>query len=87
MIELVDPKYMHYLFDLGALIRQYALEVRQSLESGEKGSEAHTLDSGRLLAYYEVITLMQQQALGFDINLEEINLHDFDPDKELVRSL
>jgi len=79
-----DVKYAYYLQDLGMLIKQRALEAKQISEKEERGTEGYHLESGRLMAYYEVISLMQQQAHGFQIPLEELDLHDIEPDRDLV---
>jgi len=36
------------------------------------------------MAYYEVISLMKQQAIVFDINQEELGLDDIDPELHLL---
>ncbi|MEZ4618175.1 MAG: hypothetical protein R2867_22040 [Caldilineaceae bacterium] len=41
-------------------------------------------EKGRLLAYYEVLSLIQQQAVVFDIDLAEIGLKDFNVDKDIL---
>lgn len=84
MNGLVDPKYQHYLRDLGNLLKQSALEAKQIADNEERGTEGHHFESGRLMAYYEVISLMQQQAEGFQIPLEELDLHDVEPDRDLL---
>jgi hypothetical protein len=38
----------------------------------------------RLTAYYEVVSLMQQQAITFGIELVELSLHDVDPERDLL---
>jgi hypothetical protein len=79
-----DQKYQHYLLDLGYLIRERALDAKERQSRKEKGSLDYLFEAGRLLAFNEVISLMQQQATGFDIDLKELNLHDIDPDKDLI---
>lgn len=39
---------------------------------------------GRLMAYHEVISLMQQQARAFGVPLENLNLNDIDPERGLL---
>src|SRR4029077_18329167 len=52
----------NYLRDLGHLLKEDALEAKRDAEaaSGEDAAFAR----GRSLAYYEVISLMQQQSMG-----------------------
>jgi hypothetical protein len=40
--------------------------------------------AGEVLSYYAVISLIQQQAQGFDIPLEELRLDGLDPDRDLL---
>ena len=80
----VDPKYKYYLHDLGFLIREDALDAKKSRDRETKNSTSYMFQEGRLSAYYEIITLMQQQAKGFGIDLEDINLEGVHPDKDLV---
>ena len=68
-----------YLQDLGLLIKEEAIEAKaRQVASGD------SYDSGYLMAFYGVVSLMQSQAKGFDIPLSDINLSDIDPDKDLV---
>ncbi|WP_214467820.1 hypothetical protein [Microbacterium flavescens] len=41
-------------------------------------------EAGRLFAYVEVISLMQQQAVAFGIDLTELGLDDIDPERDLL---
>jgi hypothetical protein len=72
----------NYLRDLGHLLKEDALEAKRDAEaaSGEDAAFARGLS----LAYYEVISLMQQQAWVFGIPLEEMSLADINPDKDLI---
>ncbi len=36
------------------------------------------------MAYYEVVSLMQNQAISFGLPLEDVGLHGIDPDKDLI---
>jgi hypothetical protein len=71
--------YQLYLNDLGFLLRDYALEAKEN-------RNLHKTDyyTGYLMGFHRVISLMQQQAEGFQIPLREINLHDIDPEKDLI---
>jgi hypothetical protein len=82
--DLVDKKYKWYLFDLGLLVKERALEAKQRRESMQPKSDAYMFEAGRLLAFNEVISMMQQQGEGFDIPLEELRLGDVIPDRDLV---
>jgi hypothetical protein len=71
-----------YLRDLGYFLRQRSIAVK-SERAAAAGNEQSYAD-GMLMAYNEVISLMQQQALAFGIQLEVLNLAGIDPDKDLV---
>jgi hypothetical protein len=36
------------------------------------------------MAYYEVLSLMQQQAVAFDLPLQDLALDGLDPDRDLL---
>jgi hypothetical protein len=76
-------KYENYLLDLSVLLKEKALEAKQAKDTFS-GHEARDYDLGRLMAYHEVISLMQQQAIIFGISLNEIGLEGFDPEKKLL---
>ena len=80
----VDLKYKHYLHDLGEILKTRACEAKEERARKQKGSAAYHFQCGRLLALNEVISILQQQAEGFGIAPEELNLNDIDPDRELV---
>lgn len=76
--------YKNYLTDLGPLILERALEAKQMKQREVRGTEAYEYASGRLMAYNEVISIMQQQAGGFNIPLAELKLEKVDPDRDLL---
>lgn len=76
-----EDKYYYYLQDLGKGLRGYALEAAGALERSP--AQQRLFYEGVLAAYYRVITLMQQQAGGMDIDLATIGLDDIDPDRDL----
>lgn len=73
-----------YLRDLGEIIRERALEAKKEKAAEKPGSDGELLQSGRLHAFNEVISIMQQQAAGFEIPLRELRLDGIDPDRDLV---
>jgi len=75
-----------YLLDFGQLLREHALAAKQQ-ETDARGTEDHQFQLGRLTAYYEIVTLMQQQAVAFDLPLEALGLSGFDPDRDLLTSM
>lgn len=75
-----DARAKNYLFDLGTLLREKAFEAKRSRQEGTN-EDYHI---GRLMAYYEVVSLMIHQAEVFGIELSEINLTEIDPDRDLL---
>ncbi len=71
--------WQYYVSDLGKLLREYAFDAKK--ERDAKGSE---FELGKLLAYNQVISLMQHQAEVFGLPLEEMGLAGIDPDNDLV---
>ena len=80
----VDPKYKWYLYDLGYLLKERALEAKEKKLLAPANTPEREFESGRALAYYEVISLLLGQAVGFDIPLEDLRLEDFNPDRDLL---
>ncbi|WP_224242245.1 hypothetical protein [Hyalangium gracile] len=71
-----------YVRDLSVLLKEKALEAREESRTASAGDRAYAL--GRLMAFHDVISLMQQQAQAFGIPLAEIGLDDIQPEKDLV---
>ena len=76
-------RYRNYLRDLGALLKEKASSAKEK-ENKSKGSEAHNYDLGFLMAMHEVISLMQQQAPLFGIDIDEIEMGGLDPERDLL---
>ena len=72
-----------YLRDLGDLVKELARSAKR--ESDEAGSgEDRAFARGRLMALYEVVSLMQQQAHAFEITYADICLDDVNPERDLL---
>lgn len=72
-------KYENYLKDLVSLLTEYAQDARR--QARDEGTD---FSIGYLAGFHRVLSLMQQQCVGFDIPLEEIGLQGIDPDDDLV---
>jgi len=84
MSKSVDKlQFETYLLDLGGMLKDDAREVAQNYRAATTPDEREFL-AGKRLAYYEVITSLQRQAIAFALPLEALNLADIDPDKELL---
>lgn len=57
----------NYVRDLGDLLKRSALDARARRDNLSPGADKE-FESGRLTAYYEVISLMQQQRLRSESN-------------------
>ncbi len=79
MSQTVD----NYLLDLGALLRERALEAKAQA-SASVGTAEHQFELGRSIAYYEVLSLLTQQADAFGLPRAALSLEDFDPDADLL---
>jgi hypothetical protein len=77
-------KYKYYLRDLGEIVKIRAFEAKEERDKEEEGSAEYHFQCGRLLAFNEVISILQQQAQGFNISLNDLNLGDIDPDRDLI---
>ncbi len=80
----MDRKYKLYLKDLGLILKERALKTKALKGLNSKGTEGFAFEAGRLMAFNEMLSIMQQQAKGFDIQLSELGLDEIDPDIDLV---
>jgi hypothetical protein len=71
-----------YVRDLCNLLEERALEAQAESQSAPADRREYTL--GRLMAFHEVVSLMQQQAQAFGIALEALGLDDIEPERDLL---
>jgi len=81
---VTELKYKHYLEDLGEIVKARALEAKEERTTEPQGSPGYDFQCGRLVAFNEIISIFQQQAEGFGINLAELSLDDIVPDRDLI---
>ena len=81
---MMNEQFENYVLDLGVLVKEKSLDAKTTKDesSCEKDSDYYL---GYLMAFYEIISLMQQQAIAFDINLVQIGLEDIDPELEFLQ--
>jgi hypothetical protein len=79
----VGELHRNYLFDLGFLLRERALEAKQSFGAA-KGTADEAFQSGRLMAYYEVLSLLVGQARSFELPVEDLHLCGLVPNRDLL---
>ena len=78
------PAHRDYLFDLGYELKHLALEAKRERDNASQGTEDRAFKSGRLLAFYEVLSMMQNRAGGLGIPLADLRLDDIVPDRDLI---
>ncbi len=81
-LAMIDEKYKNYLYDLGSILREMGVEAVEEHEQA-KGTNQESFKLGYLMGFHRVLTLMQQQAEGFEIEQQEIAMQDFDADVDL----
>jgi hypothetical protein len=82
--------HAYYLRDLGYLLRERAEEATRKARSIRAGrpvperTDADAFDEGVAHAYYEVLSLMHNQAEAFQIPLADLALEGLDPERDLI---
>ncbi|MEY4583066.1 MAG: hypothetical protein RL701_7769 [Pseudomonadota bacterium] len=71
--------YANYVYDLGVLVREMALEAKAKARV-----DGSAFDAGYVAGFHRIVSLMQQQAEAFGIPIEKIGLDGIDPDRDLV---
>jgi hypothetical protein len=84
MKMLTDETYRLFLLEAVQAIKERALEARSDRPEQGADPSGHLFQSGRLLGFNEVISIIQQYADGFQIDLAELQLDDIEPDKDLI---
>jgi len=74
--------FQYYVSDLGKLLLESAREARAAREKAT--GPKREFESGRTMAYYEVISTMRGQAIAFGLPLKDVGLEGVDPDNELI---
>jgi hypothetical protein len=77
----VSDVHRHYLRDLGYLLKEMAVEAQRE----HVASQADEFKSGRAIALYEVLSLLQNQAVAFQLPLNDLALEGFDADRDLLK--
>ena len=75
--------YRDYLAATNELLLEFAREAKEKAVATRGGAEGDFND-GYLMGFHRVVSLMQQQADAFDIQLENIGLADIDANKDLI---
>ena len=83
-IQKIDPKYKYFLIELSETILERAFEALKARDRIKKKGENSSFEDGRILAFNEVLSILQQEARGFGINLKELKLDKIDPDRDFI---
>ena len=75
--------HKNYLFDIGYLLREKALEAKERQQQA-RGSDDEAFESGRAMAYYEVMSLLVSEAESFQLPIEDLHIDGLDPDRDLL---
>jgi hypothetical protein len=76
----------NYLRDLGSHLRQMAIDAKREYEAVKGSTDAGEREyrAGYLMAFHRVVSLMQQQAMGFQMPYEAISMALLDADRDLL---
>jgi hypothetical protein len=75
--------HLNYLEDLGCHIKELAIGAKRARDA-TKEPEDRAYAIGRLMAFHEVVSLMQQQASAFGLQLTDLCLADIEPERDLL---
>ena len=73
----------HYLKDLGTIVSENATKAKRDKDAAI-GTDESDIRLGYLMAYHEIVNIMQQQADAFDIAYDVIGLESIRPDSDLL---
>lgn len=85
MRNIVDADtYENFLRELNEEVISRARQAKKEYGDTSNDPEKRSIAWGTLLALYGVLTLIKQQAEGFNIPESKIGLKGIDPDRELL---
>jgi len=73
----------HYIKEIIDLIKDNAKKAKLDADNPQKNSSSDYA-TGFLMAYYQIISMMKNQASVFDLEQEEIGLADIEPERDLL---
>lgn len=79
---MTDDIAWNYLRDLGNLLKAQALAAKEERDAASVDERGYAV--GRLMAYHEVVSLMQQHAMAFGMDLDALALDDISPERDLT---
>jgi len=78
-----DTQLPGFLFDVGLLLKEQALTAKAERDATSE-PEQRSFAQGRLFAYLEVISLLQQELDAFGIDRSAMQLNDVTPEQDLL---
>src|SRR5205807_2035649 len=72
-LDPMSDLHKNYLFDLGYLLRERALEAKAAHEAA-RGTGSEAFESGQRIAYYAVMSLLISEAKSFQLPIEDLHL-------------
>jgi hypothetical protein len=72
-----------YLLATNELLLEFAREAKRQADRS-RGTEAGRFDAGYLMGFHRVISLMQQQAPAFSLEVKDVGLEGIDPNRDLT---
>ncbi len=78
-----EETYRDYLLATNELLLEFAREAKRQADT-TRGTDAGNFDAGYLMCFHRVISLMQQQATAFGLEVNDVGLHGIDPNHDLT---
>ena len=75
--------YKDYILATNELLLEFAREAKQKADSS-RGKMGGDFDSGYLMGFHRVVSLMQQQAEAFGLETSDIGLGAIDANRDLT---
>lgn len=80
---MTNKNLERFLSDTTLLLQEMARQAKADRDAA-RGSDSFEFQSGYLMAYHAVISLLKQQGDAFGISQEELGLADIDPERDLL---
>jgi hypothetical protein len=64
------------------LLKDIVFILMEKCNESKRKDSQDLLEMGRHMAYYDVLSLIHQQAVAFGVDLKEIGLKNYNPDLE-----
>ena len=78
-----EESIRRYLLATNELLLELAREAKRQADS-TRGTEADSFNAGYLMGFHRVVSLMQQQASAFGLEVSEVGLEGINPNYHLT---